>query len=569
MNKNIVKLIAILVMCFVIGSVLVACKGETGPQGETGATGAQGPQGEKGETGAQGPQGEKGDTGAQGEKGDKGDKGDQGLPGEQGPAGEQGPQGPQGPAGADGINGTDGKDGVDGTNGTDGKDGVDGADGKSAYDIAVENGFVGTEAEWLESLKGAAGVDGEDAYVCVDHDFVKISVRDEHTGALYGIKACKLCGWAEILCAHELCTIDYVPSTCTEDGYDIVTCDNCGETWETINNADLAHGHTEPAWDVNNISDKWTLDTSAIVICACTEDPVYNAVCTECGDYTFHRVGVAPGHEYDPAGWKPSIDNSGIVVCERIPLFINECIHCDCADHYLSKEEGTAPGHQYGNWTVAVEPTKDTAGEAVRVCPVCDGTDSVILPALNNVDYTYSVENAASCTEAGDAKYTHNDTGVEIAAGIAAPGHNYVGATYNVTKLPTRPEYQDGLTLEEMDALVASCNGEVEIYCTVCGEALVKEIPALTLEMARYLVNTGDCIDKTDAYAYHLFFNNELTGETEFVLVEFEVQGDYAHDEKPAKEGCQIATSNDSDKIYYVYKCSKCEQWIVAYYEYK
>lgn len=35
-----------------------------------------------------------------------------------------------------------------------------GADGKSAYDIAVDNGFVGTEAEWLESLKGnAADID--------------------------------------------------------------------------------------------------------------------------------------------------------------------------------------------------------------------------------------------------------------------------------------------------------------------------------------------------------------------------------------------------------------------------
>lgn len=35
-----------------------------------------------------------------------------------------------------------------------------GSDGKSAYQIAVENGFVGTEAEWLVSLKGADGKDG-------------------------------------------------------------------------------------------------------------------------------------------------------------------------------------------------------------------------------------------------------------------------------------------------------------------------------------------------------------------------------------------------------------------------
>ena len=33
--------------------------------------------------------------------------------------------------------------------------------GKSAYEIAVDNGFIGTEQEWLESLKGAAGAKGD------------------------------------------------------------------------------------------------------------------------------------------------------------------------------------------------------------------------------------------------------------------------------------------------------------------------------------------------------------------------------------------------------------------------
>lgn len=40
--------------------------------------------------------------------------------------------------------------------------GVDGKDGLSAYEIAKENGFVGTVAEWLESLKGADGQPGND-----------------------------------------------------------------------------------------------------------------------------------------------------------------------------------------------------------------------------------------------------------------------------------------------------------------------------------------------------------------------------------------------------------------------
>lgn len=33
-----------------------------------------------------------------------------------------------------------------------------GYDGKSAYEVAVKNGFEGAEAEWLESLKGNSGV---------------------------------------------------------------------------------------------------------------------------------------------------------------------------------------------------------------------------------------------------------------------------------------------------------------------------------------------------------------------------------------------------------------------------
>lgn len=62
--------------------------------------------------------------------------------------------------GADGKGGVNGKDGCDGRNGADGLPGRDGIDGKSAYIIAVEHGFTGTENEWLQGLKGADGKDG-------------------------------------------------------------------------------------------------------------------------------------------------------------------------------------------------------------------------------------------------------------------------------------------------------------------------------------------------------------------------------------------------------------------------
>lgn len=58
------------------------------------------------------------------------------------------------------IKGEKGDKGDPGENGADGQPGKQGADGLSAYQIAVDNGFTGTEAEWLASLKGEAGPQG-------------------------------------------------------------------------------------------------------------------------------------------------------------------------------------------------------------------------------------------------------------------------------------------------------------------------------------------------------------------------------------------------------------------------
>lgn len=66
--------------------------------------------------------------------------------------------------GANGQNGTDGANGADGEDGEDGKNGEDGLDGKSAYELALEDGFVGSLHEWLLSLavRGGDGEDGKD-----------------------------------------------------------------------------------------------------------------------------------------------------------------------------------------------------------------------------------------------------------------------------------------------------------------------------------------------------------------------------------------------------------------------
>lgn len=49
-----------------------------------------------------------------------------------------------------------------------GKMNVGSIHGKSAYEIAVENGFIGTEEEWLESLHG-------NDYIITEKDYEEIS----------------------------------------------------------------------------------------------------------------------------------------------------------------------------------------------------------------------------------------------------------------------------------------------------------------------------------------------------------------------------------------------------------
>ncbi len=149
--------------------LLIAAKGEKGPEGPKGGPGPQGPRGEAG------PQGPKGDPGPQGPRGETGlgfrvlgqfsspeeleagvlfpEPGDAYGVGEEAPFdiylygergwtnyGElQGAMGPEGPQGPEGPRGLPGKDGPKGEAG---------AKGKSAYEAALEAGYLGSEEEF-------------------------------------------------------------------------------------------------------------------------------------------------------------------------------------------------------------------------------------------------------------------------------------------------------------------------------------------------------------------------------------------------------------------------------------
>jgi len=143
--------------------------------------GPAGPAGAKGDTGEAGAQGPQGPQGPQGAKGDKGDQGIQGI------------QGPQGPAGANGTN------------------------GKSAYEIWLELGNVGTVQDFFNSI----GIQEGNTIV------VPVAVSIVTNAQLQGVQLGKflildngsLCKWQDMGIVHDAVagTLDFSNYSLRED----------------------------------------------------------------------------------------------------------------------------------------------------------------------------------------------------------------------------------------------------------------------------------------------------------------------------------------------------------------
>lgn len=185
--------------------------GSKGDKGDKGDPGPQGPAGEKGETGEQGPigetgpQGPKGDTGATGAQGPKGDQGEQGVQGPAGPKGDaftyddftteqlaflKGPKGDTGDVGPQGPQGPKGDTGDTGPQGLQGPQGPKGDPGKSAYQAAVESGYIGTEAEFAADLAIINDKFGKGDVISIANGGTGASTAEEALLNLGAIRSC-------------------------------------------------------------------------------------------------------------------------------------------------------------------------------------------------------------------------------------------------------------------------------------------------------------------------------------------------------------------------------------------
>ncbi len=521
MKKNtLIKLLAVLVMCFMIGAVLVAC-GETGPQGE---------------------------------KGEKGEQGEQGIPGAAGTKVE---------IGEDGYWYIDG-DKTDYS--------AAGRDCEHIWDkdqvlVAHTQTTIGV------TIKVCTKCDGADIVKDI-HNFNTV-VGEVKSGDTKVTLKCSVCEKEEEVALPAVADFEKTPGNCqTPAKYDYTyntTTDTAIYT-AAVSYTETVADHTKPAFDIENIDTTvWTLAQGMVApgeenLCECEQKDVYVSTCTieGCGAIVT-ELGKKPGHTWTT--YTPVVENeSDLCECLLPEMKVAVCDVC----HHLNNEScldkievAPAAGHQYGPWEVTTYPTATTAGQADRYCTECEDnggkgcadTTPMVLPKLDMTDadaaafYTYAVDADVECTEIGKATFTHDfaTEGQENFKFEVALAHKF-STTYEVTVAPT-----------------LTTTGTVVIDCAQCSEKLEYTLPNLEDEAYTKADHTSGipCGSEKDTYTIKI---TDATVENTEIEITFTVDCNCGgHSDKPAKADCSITVDKTTGDIYYIYKCDKCNCWIVAY----
>ena len=166
------------------------------------------------------------------------------------------------------------------------------------------------------------------------------------------------------------------PPTCTEGGYTTHTCSHCKDFYVTDQVNALGH-------------DYQTVEIPP----TCTEDGGTARICSRCKDTYITDQVKALGHDYHQTGFTPP-------TCTENGYTTYTCSHCE--DVY-TVDEVEALGHNYA-LNVKKDPTATQQGIMTAECTRCPEKKNVVLPALNEEDYTLT-----KSKEPGKATYTLKD----------------------------------------------------------------------------------------------------------------------------------------------------------------
>lgn len=138
-----------------------------------------------------------------------------------------------------------------------GEKGDKGADGKSAYEVAVANGYTGTQAQWLASLKGTDGKDGQtwQPYIADDKHWHIRLINNVDMPAIVGVITQ---GDANDLTMDDSYRIDGTVTNVPSTSGLLTIRANGGEVWQTYIDSATADCYTRTRHNGTWSKWRWT-----------------------------------------------------------------------------------------------------------------------------------------------------------------------------------------------------------------------------------------------------------------------------------------------------------------------
>ncbi len=398
-----------------------------------------------------------------------------------GPAGETGPQGAQGAQGPAGPAGDKGDKGDKGDN------------GKSAYELAVDNGYKGTVEEWLLSLVGK-GENGKSAYeLAKENGLTTAATETEWLQSLVGAKGDKGdtgeqgpqgntgVGIKSIAFNEEgklvitytddttvELTVPEKPETCEHQFYDITLekadCLHTGKVLQVCEkncgNAYILVTEKDPTYHEPNLT------VAPKVEPTCTHTGLTEGKTCACGNYTVDQEEIAAlGHT-----WAEAVATTVAPTCTENGTITYTCQECE------GKEENGAIVLNYNADPAAEIEAVKAKDEALYNILKADATLTAQITALkakghaetgvwtkvigdgNNI-CEYGYQELYICPNCGQLMKNADGDNVRI---IAATGHE-ISANWTIKTAPT-----------------TTTTGILAGYCAKCGTNAEVEMPVLT-----------------------------------------------------------------------------------------
>ena len=258
---------------------------------------------------------------------------------------------------------------------------------------------------------------------------------------------CEVRGGDHTPAGEALETLD---ATCTMEGYELYLCSACNEEYS------VTLEKTEHAFDVDN---------PITIAATCIAPEMEKVVCADCSQPKYTVTGSAYGEHTEPVGGFCQLCNKDLsadcahenATTEAVTSGCGTGTKWYCPDCDKTVVDVISDGHNYGKYTVTVEPTETQPGIKTRTCKGCGKVDTALLYATDavNASAVATDANGNIAMDVAASKLTKSEKaalnallqqeayGAEVKISYETDGDAITGITYSIPVPAEYTEYTD------------------------------------------------------------------------------------------------------------------------------